>query len=291
MRTYLAFALLALSCVATPAWAYTSPGAPVGYVNDFANVVSESARAELEASLAQVHASTSNEITVVTVSTLGGDTIEQYAVGLFKEWGIGSKENDNGVLIILAIQEKRLRIEVGYGLEGALPDSVVKTITDEMIIHLRDNDYDGALRSGVERVASLSSGEYVGIPDTDPGSPDTGSVVIVFFFIVTLLQWSIAVLSRSKSYWAGGVLGAVAGLALSSVLGWWVAGGVGLTLALALVGLIFDFAVSSAYHDSVKSGTTPPWWTGGSSTPFSGGGGFGGFGGGRSGGGGASNSW
>lgn len=286
MRRVLLALLLTPLLVGGVALGYTSLGPPTGYVNDFAKVLSPEVANRLEAELVAFNASTTNEVAVATVPNLDGDYIENYAVKLFEEWGIGTAKNDNGVLLIIAVEDRELRIEVGYGLEGALPDSVAASIISDMVPYLKDGDYDGAVTLGVSGIIQATRGEYVGAGNT--GSLDFDTIFSIFFFGIILIQWFVAVLSRSKSYWAGGVVGALAGGIVSSIFGWWLLGGAALTLSLLVLGLLFDYAVSSAYHEARRTGGHPPWWTGGPSDPSSSnssGPSFGGFGGGSSGGG------
>ncbi len=292
MRSARAALILLMAVLPLSAFAYVSPGDPTGFVSDFAKVVPEAERMELEMRLRAFSASTTNEIALVTIPSLQGDYIENYAVKLFDEWGIGSKKNNNGVLVVLAIEDRALRIEVGYGLEGALPDSVAdRIIQNEMVPALRNGDYAEALSRGTEAIIAATRGEYtaseqISIPDIESWAP-----FIMFGFVV--LQWLLAILARTKSWWLGGVFGLGIGALLSSVFGWWLLWGLFTTLGFVILGLILDFFVSQTYRESIRSGTTPPWWTGGNSGGFGkrGGGGFGGFGGGRSGGGGASGRW
>ena len=102
--------LASVVAFAATAFAYSSPGNPKGYVNDFAQVLSPGAKQVLESELTEFASTTSNQITVVTVKNMGGDYIENYAVKLFAEWGIGTKEKDNGALLLLAIEEHKMRI-------------------------------------------------------------------------------------------------------------------------------------------------------------------------------------
>jgi len=278
------------------AHAYTSPGTPSGYVNDFANVIREPVESELQEILRQYAASTTNEIAVTTVKTIGDDYIENYAVELFKEWGVGSKKNDNGVLILIATDDRQLRIEVGYGLEGAIPDSVAdRIIRETMVPSLKEGDYDNAAMNGVLGVMEAARNEYVA--DSQPPSQDAlewfGGL---FIFAILALQWLLAILARTKSWWLGGIIGLVVGIALSSVFSWWFVFGAMLTVGLTVFGLFFDYVISSTYSHAKKYNVTPPWWSGGSGGLGGGfggrgGGGFGGFGGGHSGGGGASGRW
>lgn len=285
-RALLGALILTIATSASVAFAYTSPGSPRGFVNDFAQVLSPSVITTLEQELNDFERTTSNEIVVVTVRDMSGDYVEHYAVKLFEEWGIGKKDVDNGALLLVALEERKLRIEVGYGLEGALPDSVAQSIVDhEITPHLQQGDYDGAVTAGVRAIEQATKGEYSAPADDTDGDLLQGVFILVIFF----LQFVAAVLARSKSWWAGGIVGAIVGGGI-----WWflvlstLAGGAVL-VGLTLVGLGLDYAVSKGYENAKAQGVTPPWWTGGSGR--SSGGGFGGFGGGSSGGGGASGNW
>jgi uncharacterized protein len=294
MKKFLAaLALFAAGAFASSALAYTSPGLPSGYVNDFAGVLSAETKQNLESELAAFEKDTSNEITVAIVQNMGGDYIENYAVKLFEEWGVGKDARDNGALLLVAMQEREMRIEVGYGLEGALPDSLAQRILDdEMRPRLRANDTDGAVTAGVRAIEAATKGEYTPV-QLSSGIPswifENGGFVV--FGIVFVFQWLAAMLGRSKSWWLGGILGVVGGLSL----GWFLALGLITMLItigiLGFFGLLFDFLVSRAYRTHVGRGATPPWWTGGGGFGGSSRGGFGGFGGGSSGGGGASSRW
>jgi uncharacterized protein len=288
------YVLSTLFLLTGTAHAYTSPGTPSGYVNDFANVLSEPVEHELQEILRQYAASTTNEIAIATIRSLDGDYIENYAEKLFQEWGVGTSKNNNGVLLLLATEDRQLRIEVGYGLEGAIPDSVAdRIIREELVPALKQNNYDGAVTAGVGRIMEAARGEY-GADTSFSFSADLSGMaegILVFGFLA--LQWLFAILSRTKSWWLGGILGLGLGSIVSSIFGWWLVGGAMLTLGLMLFGFFFDYVVSSTYQHSKKYNVSPPWWAGGSGGfgGRSGGGGFGGFGGGRSGGGGASGRW
>lgn len=293
-RIALAAALLAsVTTFVPPVLAYSSPGTPSGYVNDFVKVLSTEAKQSLETELTAFEKQTSNEITVAIVPDMGGDYIENYAVKLFEEWGIGKKDKDNGVLLLLSIEERQMRIEVGYGLEGALPDSVAQSIlNNNMMPLLKAGDYDGAVTAGVHAIEQATKGEY-----TAPSQKQNAleqllqenpmSVLIPLLF---LFQFFAAILGRSHSWWAGGVIGFLGAFGI----GWFFALGllfaVPLAIFLTILGLIFDYVVSMGYQNAKARGVNPPWWIGGSGRG-GGGGGFGGFGGGMSGGGGASGRW
>jgi len=129
---------------------------PVGHVNDFAGVLSGDTVRKLEGTLRSLAEQTGAEIAVVTVHDMGGMDENTYAVELFEEWGIGSKERDDGLLILVAVEERRLRIEVGYGLEGIITDGIAGRIRDNyMTPYLRKNDYDNGIANGAVAAASL----------------------------------------------------------------------------------------------------------------------------------------
>ncbi len=125
--------------------AYTSPGASNGYVNDFANVLTEEQESVLREKIRAHAAVTTNEIAIVTIATTGDESIEAYAVKLFEEWGIGKKEKDNGILFLTAIQDRKLRIEVGYGLEPVVTDAKSAQMIAQAVPLLKAADYPGAI--------------------------------------------------------------------------------------------------------------------------------------------------
>ena len=289
-----ALLLVAASAVPISALAYTSPGNPAGYVNDFAHVLSDQAKQSLEAELTDFEKTTSNEIAVAIVPSMSGDYVENYAVKLFEEWKIGQKDKNNGILLVLSIEEHKMRIEVGYGLEGALPDSLAQSILNtEMTPRLKAGDYDGAVTAGVHAIEAATKGEYTGSGDL----PTTGvnglllknaeSIIVIGFI---LLQVLISILARSRSWWAGGILGFFGGLGIWGFLSLGLIAACVTTLIFTALGLLFDYVVSTGYTNAKSQGTRIPWWAGGVGGGGSGGH-FGGFGGGGSGGGGASGGW
>jgi len=133
---------------------------PVGYVSDFAEVLSTDTYNNLGNILREFNSKTGAEIAVVTVKDMGGLDEFTYAVELFKEWGIGSKERNDGILILVAVQERRLRIEVGYGLEHIITDARAGQIADQyMVPYLKKSDWDTAISQGTMAVASIIAKE------------------------------------------------------------------------------------------------------------------------------------
>jgi uncharacterized protein len=234
---------------------------PQGYVNDFANVLSASAKQKLTALCAEVDSKAGAQIAIVTVPSLEGQEIEDYSIGLATQWGIGPKDKSRGVLILFAPTEHKYRFEVGYGLEGILPDGKVGGFGREAVPLLRQNNYDAAVLLMTQRVAGVIAADKGVTLDTLSGVPPPPAVSNqssahsgltfqeIFFGIFLLFFIFRLIFGRSNYGRRGGG-------------GWWIGPMIG---------------------GSMGGGS----WGGGGS----GGGGFGGFGGGSFGGGGASGSW
>ncbi len=140
-------------------------------VTDQAKVLSPGAVAALEARLLAFKAETRHQIAVFTVPSLGGEAIEALGLRVGHAWGLGTKENDDGVLVLLAPNDRKVRIEVGYGLEGAIPDARAKQVAaDLMAPKLKAGDVDGAVKAGVERLMELARAES-NAPTTTPAPP------------------------------------------------------------------------------------------------------------------------
>lgn len=272
-------------------FAYISPGQPQGFVSDFSGVLNAQDKLALEEKLSSFSKTYGNQISVVIVGDLGGDYIENYAEKLFKEWGIGMKGLDNGALVLVAINDRQMRIEVGYGLEGSLTDSQSNWIINNIMKPtFQANDFYAGLNGAVDKIISATQGEKI-LSDQDPIDASNFPVEDLFFFAIFIIMILASVLGRSKSWWAGGVLGGIIGVVIGLVKGFLYFGLFSI-LALIPLGLLFDFLVSRS-HARHKALGTIPWWIsrGGGRHGGGGFGGFGGFGGGGSGGGGSSGRW
>ena len=282
-----ALSLFAITVV--PASAYYSLGQPAGFVNDYAGVLSAEQKNILESRLVSFEKETSNEIAIAIIDSLKEDTIENFAVELFQEWGIGKKSNDNGVLILVAVSDRQMRIEVGYGLEGALTDSQAYWIIEnKMKPAFRNNDFYLGLSDASDAIISATKGEY--IPSASEKKDISWDGIEFFIFLgFIIFQALMAAIASSKSWWLGGVVGAIIGIIVWFFAGWII--GLILVIILTPLGLLFDFLASNSYQKAKSKGHNP-WWYGGFGGGSGGiGGGFGGFGGGGSGGGGSSDGW
>src|SRR3979411_1270206 len=128
---------------------------PQGYVNDFAGVLSAPAKEKLTALCAEVDHKAGAQIAVVTISSLGGEPVEQFSIELATQWGVGPKQQARGILILLAPNDRKYRVEVGYGLEPILPDGKVGGFGREIVPLLRQNQYRPALLLITKRVANV----------------------------------------------------------------------------------------------------------------------------------------
>lgn len=288
---------------------------PEGYVNDFANILTNDS--EIETKLRELEESDGTQILVITTDELPkGVTLDTFIPRLTDnnpEWAAGQAENDNGVIFTIVMDDRQTRIDVGYGLEGALPDIVTKHIQDDYVKpYFQEGDYDSGVIAGVDKIIESVKGEYT-VEDVESeqeferqfesllGELFLGIMLLLFF----VLPWIGAFLGRTKSWWLGGVIGTVlgilGGLWMSQwvFLGWFRYGGFAFfPIVFGGLGLLFDYILSKNYRRRVKKGLPTGFrssWGGFSSGGRSWGGGSssGGFssGGGSFGGGGSSSSW
>lgn len=139
---------------------------PTGRVNDFANVIDSAVETALDQRIDQLEQKTTSEIAVVTVTSLDGMEVEEYANKMFKAWGIGQAKQDNGVLVVVSPTDRAMRIEVGYGLEGVLPDGLAgQIIREDFIPRFRDGDFSGGINTGVNHVIDIVEKHQVLTPE------------------------------------------------------------------------------------------------------------------------------
>ena len=145
-----------------------------GRVNDYAGILSEDARELLSEELKAHENRTSNQVVVLTVPSLQGESIEDYSYEVFNEWGLGQQGRDNGILIVVVPAEKRMRIEVGYGLEASLPDIIAgRIIRNIMAPRFREGDFDAGISEGAMAVIDILEGQE--IPETADEYETAGS--------------------------------------------------------------------------------------------------------------------
>jgi uncharacterized protein len=190
--------LLVASFLFTPAFAQTFP-ALSGRVVDAANILKPEERAALEAKLKAYEDKTSDQVVVATVTSLDGTSVEDYANRLFRHWQLGQKKNNNGALLLVAPSERKLRIEVGYGLEGALTDALSKVIiTTAIAPQFQKGNFAGGIDAGVDAMLSILTGDAEEWQRRAEVREDSGSgfdsviafviLLIIFFFISRMMR-------------------------------------------------------------------------------------------------------
>lgn len=261
--------VFALFCLLLPfAWAAPAEDLkkihPTGYVTDLAGAIAADTKVRLEALCTELQQKTGAQMAIVTVHSLEGQSIENYAVDLYKQLGVGGKQDNRGVLLLVSPDERKYRIEVGYGLEPVINDARAGDTGRSMVPFLRQGDYSSAIETAAWQLAKYIADDrgvtLSGQPPArqvrqrDSSSGGVPTWLIVSFF---LLIWFLSRFSGSGRGGGGG---------------WWI-------WPLLFSGL------------GRGGGGRGGGWGGGGFGGGGGGGGFGGFGGGSSGGGGASGSW
>ncbi len=263
-----------------------------GYVNDYAAMVSPSAKAELERELQTFEQTDSTQIVILTVPSLTGEPIEDFGIKVADTWKIGRKIKDNGVIFIVSKQDRKMRIEVGRGLEGRLTDLMSGRIIDLVVKpRFKREDYDGGFIAGVSALIDATRGEFKADGSHRNRTYENPSRFLTFLIFGGIIMLLLGSISRVLGGLAGAV-GLPAGvyLAFSSL-------GLVTMIILAVVGLILGLLLPILFSTGGRGG----FWSGGgfygTGGGFGGGfgggdaGGFGGGGGGGFGGGGASGDW
>ncbi len=259
---------------------------PLGYVNDLAQILTPEFRNQLENQLTRFETDTQSEIAVLTIPSLEGQTIEQYAVAIFDQWQIGKKNQDNGLLLLIAPNEREVRLEVGYGLEPIINDGRAgEIIRNQITPAFREQDYQKGIQDAVNQIQNYlqSSPDQPSDSQID-FSPVTSLIKLIFG--VGAFIFLIALIPGPRFWYLAGFIGLLTGnYAFSSIWG---------GVIFALIGILALYARSKK-PKGPKRGGSGPFNSYRPHHNFGGfgrsGSGFGGFGGGRSGGGGASGKW
>ncbi|TWA91040.1 TPM domain-containing protein [Bradyrhizobium stylosanthis] len=287
--------VVALFAFAFPASADVAVPQLTGRVVDQTGTLSSSDIAALTQKLRDFETRKGSQVAVLIVPTTQPETIEQYAIRVAEAWKIGRKKIDDGAILVVAKNDRHLRIEVGYGLEGALTDVTSRRIIDEIITpKFRTGDFGGGISDGVDRMIKVIDGEPLPVPSPTVNFGNIDDLAPLF--IVTLFA-SLGVGGFFRAM-LGRLVGSLATGGIIAVLSWIILGSAALALALGAVGFVIGFiadlfsamgpATRSSRGGSWSSGSSGGGWSSGSSSSDSGG--FSG-GGGSFGGGGASGSW
>ncbi|MEH7882998.1 TPM domain-containing protein, partial [Bacillus sp. JJ1609] len=218
-------AIIGILLLLLPVGAIAAPNeipAPVGdiYVQDFANILSENEEIQMRNIGRSIEDQTTSQVAVLTVDSIGDTSIEEYSVEAYRKYGLGTEKDNNGVLLVLAMKEKKIRIEVGYGLEGTIPDGKAGRILDEYAIpHLKNGQPNLAVMNTYQALANEVSGtnEFGDVPQQQQQEQDfpiptwllviiiIGVVVLDFmFFGGTLSYFLLSIVSRGGGGGGGG---------------------------------------------------------------------------------------
>ncbi len=239
---------------------------PAKLVNDLYNLLSSNEVYQLESKLRTFMDSTSNQIVVVTLQTTGGYPIDDIALKILREWGVGQKDKDNGVVVLVAVEDRKIWIATGYGMEGALPDARCKQIIDQNIRPaFKAKQYYQGIDEATDRMIQLSKGEYTNDSTSSQGDPRVAIFIALFILLMFIFFIYIFVKAAKRAKERGVIV---------SHDGW-------------------DEHEERRNRRGSTTIFPPIFWDGGNDDNDSGGGGFGGFdfGGGSGGGGGAGGDW
>ncbi len=270
-RTALGFFLLLF---ALSAWAQVAVPELSRRVTDLTTTLSADQVATLESKLAAFEAQKGSQIAVLILPTTQPEDIAQFGIRVAEQWKIGRAKIDDGVILIVARDDRTLRLEVGYGLEGAIPDAIAKRVIAETITpYFKAGDFHGGIDAGVQQLMRLIEGESL----PPPGAPAKGGDDAPFVLLVVGGMVAGWLLSTLMSRPAAGGIAALGSGAVGAML-------LGFTPVLLFIAVFVFAGVASGFRHGGG-------WTSGGGGGFGGGGGSWGGGGGGFGGGGASGSW
>lgn len=290
----LALILLALLAWCRPAAALEVPDYR-GYVNDYAGMLTAGTAQQLESALAEFDRSDSTQVAILTIPALEGEPLEDFSIKVVEKWGVGGKGKDNGVLLLVARDDRRIRIEVGRGLEGVLTDLVSGRIIDQVITPaFRAGQVDQGFLAGAAAIIQATRGEFKA-EARDARRGQEPSPLFKFAVLALIATVFVGRISRKMGAAAGSAIfplaflfGLAPGWSLLLLLLLVPAGGL---LGWLLWPFLDALAKGDGRHHGGGFGGGGFGGYGGGSFGGGGGGGFGGFGGGGFGGGGASGSW
>ena len=302
---WIAMLVMAVLAASTPAHGAASPGEPSGsslgmQVIDQTGTLTAGQTQALETRLQALEQEKGAQIAVLMVKSTDGESIEQYAVKVFERWRLGRKDIDDGLLLVIAKEDRTLRIEVGYGLEGAVTDAQANRIIEEQIVpRFAQGDFAGGVQAGVDSLINLVRGEALPPPVIKPA--DTGQSGAGMSGRMYEVLFGMSIILLSAPVWMATIVGAVLGFMFFNGLSFVILGAVAGTV-ISLIGRLFMRGKRSSSVSASRRGRSRGAFGAGLGTGgFAGGGrsssssshrsgGFSG-GGGRSGGGGASGRW
>jgi uncharacterized protein len=219
-------ALLAALClVGTHGMAASLPAKPAHYFNDYASLIDATTAQQLDQRLQDFERQTSNQILVVIYPSLPADaTLEDYTQDAFRAWKPGQQGRNNGAILFVFVKDRKMRIQTGYGLEGALPDAICKRIiSDEMAPRFQAGDYGGGITAAVNAMIAATRGEYKGTGRTVAQARhggENGVDLIIFLVVFGIIGLSLLRAARRGTVYSGSGSRGSGGV-------WWIGGGGG----------------------------------------------------------------
>ncbi len=282
-RNFRHFLLMTLLFLSLSAYAQIPLPALTEQVVDLTGTLSQAQKAQLITKLSQVEQEKGSQVVVLILPTTKPEDIAQFGIRLADSWKIGRKGVDDGVILIVAKDDRELRIEVGYGLEGAIPDAAAKRIIEDIVLpEFRSGNFFQGIDAGTNAIIALIKGEPLPVPKASNFEINSYYTPVLFFGLVFSGMLHSIGLKKVQAASVMGVAGSVMGLILSMPVA------VSIILGLAIFFMTFIFIPLTSSKSFGKSGRGS---YGGSSSGWSSGGGWSGGGGGGFGGGGASGRW
>ena len=197
--------VLAFLFIPTILLAFTVPNRPTSFVSDYAGMLSAQEKSDLEQKISNFEKATSNEIAVVTIPSLDGDTIENVAQEIFTKWGIGKADKNNGVLVLISLADRKTRIHTGYGVEGELTDIGTSYIQSDVISPaFKEGKYYDGLNGAVDKIIEALGGTNI-VPENYSQEKSGANFEFFFWIFIIFFQIVLSLLSRTKSWWGAGV--------------------------------------------------------------------------------------
>lgn len=175
-------------------FAYKSPGSPKGFVSDFTQTLNKDQVNSLNSRLEKFEKDTGAEVVFVIIESTGNETIEIYANKLFAEWGVGKRGQDNGLMVLVSKTERKVRVEVGYGLEDKIPDILASRIIKDMSSYLQNDSYFEAFNASFDTIEKILSGQ---LTKSQAEQDEFWSNVVTFFLIIVIVAVSYLI-NRNK---------------------------------------------------------------------------------------------
>ncbi len=203
-RIFLLSFLIILLLAAQAAFSLQIPEKPKGRVSDYAGLLTNDQKVRLDAQLQRYEEATTNQIAVAIFKSLEGESLEDFSIRLAEKWKIGTRK-DNGVILIVFLDDRKIRIEVGYGLEGSLTDATSSSIIrNDIAPHFRQGDYYYGIEAGVHKIIEATKGEYKAEPNDEQKGTEWKNLLILAFLFSNLLFFGARIWAERRRYYTVG---------------------------------------------------------------------------------------